>query len=1246
MTPNTIECPACHTPNPVTATQCTRCATPFPFDEGTILGPPQKSPTKPATPPAAPKGIPQKAIPEEGTLAPQDNDATFPGGAKDDATFLGADRGGDMTDLSAKGWSRAAPATSARLFPGGKIPPGTLLGTRYEIVQMLGEGGMGAVYKAMDRELERMVALKIIKPELALHEEILARFKQELILARRITHKNVIRIFDLGDADGVKFITMEFIEGKDLSSLIKEKGRLSFAECADYMSQVCTALDAAHTEGVVHRDLKPQNIMVDKNNRITVMDFGIARTMEQGGMTNTGALIGTPDYMSPEQVMGEKVDARSDLFTLGIIFYQLLIGKLPYQADTVQAAMYKRTKEISKTPKDVDPEVPVMLSDITAKSMQLEPAQRYQSAAEMQQDIDAWRGGNTKKIEIPLPPTVIVAPPPVAFWKKPAAIGVSAVLLLFGVGGAYLGRNYIGGTKSPAAPVVALNSLAVLPFHNASGDPKLDWLGSSMAEMLSTDVGQSASIRMVSEDRVEQVLKDLRITPQSELDQATVGRVAKQSNVDTVVWGHYAQFGDHVRIDATVQDLKRGTSKTVKEEAAGEKEILPAVDRLAAQIRESLSVSGSLVKELQQKAFKPSTSSIAALRDYDQGLQKARQGNHAEAVKQLQAAVQEDPQFALAYTKLAQSYAELGQDDEAEQASQKAVKLSETLGPQEKYLIQATNSQIVKDFPKAIDAYRNLVKASPDNADYLFDLGAAYENTSNYAKAGEYFQKVVDLDPKRIEGLLSLGRVQIEQGNTQSGIEFLTRAQAVAIELGDDAERAQVLQAMGVAYSTMQRYDDATKSLQDSLEIKRKLGMKKGIADSLEMMGSIQDVTGKSDLALKNYNEALSIRRDIGDKQGTGDVLTDLGQFYVEHGKYDDALKNLKEALQLQIDTHNDSSQAMVLNNIGNTYLAKGDFDNARIYYGQALQVREKLNVPGDIADTLHNLAETSMRTGQFDQAQEQYLKALDLHRNAGDKRGAAIESSSMGALFGYQGRLAAAVSAQEDALKGFNETKEQGFQRTETLLAYGNALAQAGRGDEASKTLTEALNSAREQKSEPQIATALGFQGDNALYRGDQKTAAAAYAEAQPVAGKTGDATLILQSKVNSAKLAVAQGKFAGAVATLRSLGEQADSLGMKYLSTKCLVLSGQAMIGMKDYADAQKDLKTAALRSEKLGLRVLSAESHYYLGRALELSGKASDAKAQYDEAQQAAANIQKEAGSDAVTKRADLAAVFAKK
>ena len=1165
-----------------------------------------------------------------------------------DVTLPGGPSAGDLTDLSGpQGWSRPANSLSAAEVRAGRLAPRTMLGKRYEIVQLLGQGGMGAVYKAMDREVERMVALKIIRPELAVREEILARFKQELILARRITHKNVIRIFDLGEAEGLKFITMEFIEGKDLSALIKEKGRLSFEEGADIMAQTCTALDAAHAEGVVHRDLKPQNIMVDKNGRVIVMDFGIARTVEQGGLTHTGALVGTPDYMSPEQVMGEKVDVRSDLFTLGIIFYQLLVGQLPYKADTMQGAMYKRTREVSPAPQSVDANVPLLLSDIAAKCLQLDPRQRYQTALEIRQDIEAWRQGSTKRIELPLTP----APPEpvkIPLWRRPVVlVPIAAVVLA--AGGAVLGSKYFSSSspstaKSAAAAPAA--SLAILPFHNASGDPKLDWLGSSMAEMLSTNVGESASVRMISEARVGQVLKDLRITPQSELDQATVVRVANHSNVDTIVWGHYAQFGEQLRIDATVQDLKHGVSKTLKAEAASEKEILQAVDNLAEQIRQSLSVSQSLQKELQAQAFKPSTSSIAALRDYDQGLQQARQGNHAGAVKQFQGALQEDGNFALAYSKLAQSYAQLGQDDDAEQAAQKAVSLSAQLPLQEKYLIQASHDSILKDYPKAIGAYENLVKASPENTDYLFDLGMAYEQTSAYDKAKELFKKVVELDPKRIEGLLALGRVEIESGNAQGGIEYLTKAQAMAIEVGDDAEHAQVAQAMGVGYFSIPRYEEALKSVQESLDIKKRLGLKKGIAESLDMMATIQDLTGKSDAALKNYTDALSLMRELGDKQGTADVLTDTGAFQLEHGKYDEALKLFKESLQLQIDLHNDSSQGMVLTNIGNTYIAKGDFDNGRTYFEQSLQVREKLKVPGDIADTLHNLAETSVKNGRFDQAQEQYLRALELRRNAGDQKGAALESSGLGTLFADQGRYGAAVSAEQDALKGFQESKEKGFMATEILLNFGNALALAGRSDEAAKYLGDALSSAREQKSQPQIATALSYQADNAFYRGDMKTAATLYAEAQQTAAKTGDPQLILVTKINAAKLALQQGKFAVAFGKLQGLGEEADSMGLKQLSTRCLIYRGEAMIGMKDSGGAQKELKSAVLRSEKLGLRVLQAQSHFQLGRALELSGKAGEATAEYREARRAAEEVQKEAQSNGVRNRSDLAAIFALK
>src|SRR5271154_1078228 len=198
------------------------------------------------------------------------------------------------------------------------LQTGDVLAGRYEILQLLGEGGMGAVYKAMDRELGRPVAMKLIRPELAAHPAILARFKQELLLSHQVTHKNVIRIYDLGDADGVKFITMEFVEGQDLHALIQEKQKFSPEEAVELMQQVCRALEAAHTLGIIHRDLKPQNIMRDQTGRILVMDFGLARMVEGDGMTQTGALVGTMEYMSPEQALGKDLDQRSDLFSLGL----------------------------------------------------------------------------------------------------------------------------------------------------------------------------------------------------------------------------------------------------------------------------------------------------------------------------------------------------------------------------------------------------------------------------------------------------------------------------------------------------------------------------------------------------------------------------------------------------------------------------------------------------------------------------------------------------------------------------------------------------------------------------------------------------------------------------------------------------------------------------------------------------------------------------------------------------------------
>ena len=262
-----------------------------------------------------------------------------------------------------------------------------ILGERYEILKRLGEGGMGAVYKARDHELDRLVALKVIRPELAGHPDILRRFKQELILARQVTHKNVVRIFDLGSADGRKFITMDYIEGRDLKSILVERGKLPPAEVVPIFQQICRGLEAAHVEGVVHRDLKPQNVMVDDAARVWLMDFGLARSMELSGLTRTGVLMGTPDYMSPEQARAEKVDARSDLFSLGIIVYEMLTGRLPFLADTLMAKLLQRVQQNATPVTEIDPSIPARLGAVVSKCLERDVSKRYQTIREILDDL-------------------------------------------------------------------------------------------------------------------------------------------------------------------------------------------------------------------------------------------------------------------------------------------------------------------------------------------------------------------------------------------------------------------------------------------------------------------------------------------------------------------------------------------------------------------------------------------------------------------------------------------------------------------------------------------------------------------------------------------------------------------------------------------------------------------------------------------------------------------------------------------
>lgn len=1132
------------------------------------------------------------------------------------------------------------------------LEPGTVIAGRYHILGLLGEGGMGAVYKALDLELERTVALKTILPQMASNAAMLARFKQEVLLASQITHRNVVRLYDLGESDGLKFITMEFVEGQDLRSILQEHGKFAPIEAVSIIRQVCRALEAAHSQGVVHRDLKPHNVMRERRSapeapsasgrtvedRIVVMDFGLARTLQGSGMTQTGALVGTLEYMSPEQALGEEIDARSDLFAVGLIFYELLSGQVPYRAESAIASLLKRTQQRATPVSDIETTVPAVLSNIVSKCLERDRNLRYQSAETLLKDLEVWQAPDAAK-SVARP---VVLPP--SRLRLYAMVGVALTLLFLATGIALRHSIFSGSTQNVAQVNGPAVSLAILPFRNASGDPQLEWLDTSVVEMLRTSVGESSQVRTVSPERASQVLVDLRIAPNSILDTPTLKRVAEFTSADTLVWGQFVRLGQQIRITATLQDFKTNRSLPLQVDAASDKEIPAAVDRLAGMLRQNLALSPDVLKQLQASSFQPASKSLPAMRDYNEGLRLFRQGRNLDALKSFQAATTEDPSFASAYAQLARTYSNLGYDDNAEQASRKAVDMSQQLPAAERYLIQANSALVSKGNNKAIEAYENLAKTFPNNPDIEYALGSAYLDQGVYDKARAQFSKVVQSDPKNIKALWQTGVVEIMNDNPQGALDPLNQALTLAIQSDNREQQALVTQAIGISYRLLNKPDDAMRNYQQAMEMNKRLGLKRNLAGNLVEMAQVQNMLGKPDAAVTSYQQALQLQREIGAKKESGDTLINVGVLYADRGNYDKALQSYKESLQIQRDAGDTNYQALCLNNIGLVYLSEGDTDDALTYFQQALQLREKLGVPSDIAASVDGLGQAFIATGQYDDALSAFVRALDLWRKAGNAAEAASESHSIGLVLRYQGRFGAAINAMQDAVNGLRNSGQRNRDMAESLTDLAETLAQAGRGSESGKLLDEADALARELKNHALQAAILNTRGEVAYYTGDAKSASAFYAQALREASRGTEKDKILISKLNVAKAAMADGRSKTVIIDLRNVSGQAATLGLKYLSLDSTIYMAQAMIDTRDYSHARQELDAAFSKADKLGARLLTARINYLMATSKRISGDSADYADEYRRAQSILNDLRKEPGSDHILGRSDLKSMYA--
>jgi len=534
---------------------------------------------------------------------------------------------------------------------------------------------MGKVYKALDTKINEKVALKILNPEVAADQKNLERFRNELKITRKISHRNICRVFDLGEYDNRAFISMEYVSGEDLKTLIRRIGQLSAGKSLLIIRQICEGLNEAHHLGVVHRDLKPHNVMIDREGNAKIMDFGIAHTSKAKGLTDVGVIMGTPEYMSPEQVEGRELDFRSDLYSLGVIFYEMLTGRTPFSGDTPITVAVKQKTESPIDPRRINTQIPENISRIILKCLEKDRDRRYQKTEDLLTDI--------KNVEKGLPPTDRVLPESktrsgeitVNFNLK--KLFVPAMLVIAVILTGLIGWNILS-RKGDVLLASDKPSLAVLHFENNTGDNSLQHWRKALSDLLIADLSQSKFLQVLSPERLLGILEGLNIIGAPSYSSRDLKNIAERSGVRYVLVGKMTMAGDVVRLNTSLQDL--ATDKVIgSEQIEGTEETLfNLVDDLTTKIKQSFQLSAQeIAGDIDAEVSTITSSSVEAQGYYTEGLKYHNMADYDKSIPLMQLAVAIDPEFAMAYRALAIGYSNLGYKTESTKHLQKAFELSD-----------------------------------------------------------------------------------------------------------------------------------------------------------------------------------------------------------------------------------------------------------------------------------------------------------------------------------------------------------------------------------------------------------------------------------------------------------------------------------------------------------------------------------------------------------------------------------------
>jgi len=805
-----------------------------------------------------------------------------------------------------------------------ELTTGSTFAGRYQVIEELGHGGMGRVYKVHDTELNEKVALKLIRPDVASDPETVERFRNELKSARQVAHKNVCRMFDIGRAEGAPYITMEYVPGEDLKRLIRQIGQMPAGRTVSIARQITEGLAEAHRHGIVHRDLKPQNIMVDEGGNVRIMDFGIARSLEKKGVTGAGVMIGTPEYMSPEQVEGKPVDARSDLYSLGVILYEMTTGRVPFEGDTPFTIGIKHKSEPPRNPVEWNPAIPADLARLILRCLEKDKHKRFQSADDLL--------GELARIEQALPTTERVVPkcPPhtskqvtVTFDVKKVAVPVIAGILV--VAAALVFWLVVLKEPSFAPPPSGKPSLGVIYFENNTGDPGLDHWRKALAELIAADIGQSKYLHVMGSDRLFSILRSENLLEAKSYSSEDLKKVAEAGSVENILRGSFAKAGDTFRINAILENPRTGEILgTNRVEAQGDAGMFDAVDKLTGRIKADLKLtSEQLASDIGKKVANITTGSPEALILYTQGREYHMRGDYRQSIAVMEKAVAIDPEFAMAYRSMSAAYRNRGIMSQAKFYLQKAMDLRERLSERERYAIEGDFYRLSeRTAGKAIEAYEKSLQLYPDDPIAGGNLGVAYAMIDERDKEHAVYEKFAGQKEAGLLPTWNLASSYERKGMFEKARELLedyARTYSESLSL-----RAEVARS----YYYEGRFDEARAEAE---KIRSALEKAKLTYAWARAVGNIDLLEGKFREAEAKYRMSLEGTQGAELAQG----FRRLVSLYLAEGKAGQAMEESRRGLEVAERTDELSVQCSFLHILGYLHGFAGDVGQALKLYDQ-----------------------------------------------------------------------------------------------------------------------------------------------------------------------------------------------------------------------------------------------------------------------------------------------------------------------